>query len=229
MNDYMVECCANSIESAIEGEKGGANRIELCKKLEVGGTTPSRSDIIKTKKQLKIPLHVLIRPKFNNFIYTEKQLQKMITDIIFCKANKCEGVVIGALTENGSINITQTKKMVEAAKPMHITFHRAFDEGNNLITNLEDVIASGCDTLLTSGQASNVNIGCENLKTLLKTASGRINILAGSGVSHENVEELFKIGIRKFHLSGSEKNKNGILKTNSKKIKLLVTKLNNIV
>ena len=229
MNHYFVECCANSVKSTIKGELGGANRVELCANLEVGGITPSRENIQKAKGLLNIPLHILIRPRAGNFIYTSKEILQMINDIQFCKTVGCEGVVIGALHKNGSINTEQTRQMVKAAKPMRVTFHRAFDEGNDLVKNLEDVIACGCDTLLTSGQAKNVSLGFENLKNLIRISAGRINILAGSGVNHTNAEDLFKIGIRNFHLSGSEKNADSVLETNSKNIQAVLEKLEGIV
>jgi len=229
MNQYLIECCANSVQSAINGEKGGANRIELCRNLELGGLTPKRSDIIKTIASINIPFYVLIRPKKEGFVYTNKELLEMIDDIQFCKNTGCEGVVIGALHKNGSVNVEQTKQMVKVANPMCVTFHRAFDEGNDLVKNLEDVIASGCDILLTSGQENNVDLGLANLKRLVRISAGRINILAGSGVNHTNIEGLCNIGIRDFHLSGSEKNKYGILETNSKNIQAVLEKLENIV
>ena len=213
MNDYLVECCANSIQSAMQGELGGANRIELCTNLEVGGLTPSREDIATLIGRINIPVRILIRPKDGNFIYTEAEILQVISDIQFCKRLRFEGVVIGALNTNGSINKEQTKAMVKAAKPMHVTFHRAFDEGNNLQQNLEDVIACGCDILLTAGQSNNISNGLSNLKQLIKLANNRITILAGSGVNHTNTEALYKIGIRDFHLSGSIKNQQGKLET----------------
>lgn len=229
MNHYSVECCANSVKSTIKGELGGANRVELCANLEVGGITPSRENIQKAKGLLNIPLYILIRPRAGNFIYTSKEILQMIDDIQFCKKVGCDGVVIGMLKEDGSINKEQGKQLANIAKPMHVTFHRAFDEGNDLVKNLEDVIACGYDTLLTSGQAKNVSLGFENLKKLIRISAGRINILAGSGVNHTNAEDLFKIGIRSFHLSGSEKNTDGVLETNSKKIKAVLEKLESIV
>jgi copper homeostasis protein len=229
MNHYFVECCANSIQSAIQGVLGGANRIELCSNLESGGITPLRKDIQKAKKLLTIPVHILIRPRAGDFVYTNNQLSKMLSDIQFCKTIGCDGVVIGALNKDGSIHIKQTIRLANAAKPMSVTFHRAFDEGNDLLKNLEDVIACGCDSLLTAGQSENVNSGISNLEQLVTLAKERITILAGSGVNHTNVEDLFKIGVRNFHLSGSEKNTDGVLETNSKNIQAVVEKLENIV
>ena len=229
MNNLLIECCANGVQSAINGAKGGASRIELCSNLMVGGLTPKYKDIIKAKETLTIPLHILIRPRGGNFIYNDDEFNQILSDIAICKDIGCAGVVIGSLNIDVSINKTQTKAMVDSAKPMNITFHRAFDEGSNLQQNLEDVIACGCDTLLTAGQNNNVSHGMSNLKKLVSISEGRINILAGSGVSHENIKDLFKIGIRNFHLSGSEKNTDGILETNSKNILAVIKELNTIV
>ena len=229
MNHYFVECCANSVQSGIQGALGGANRIELCSNLESGGITPLRKDIQKAKKLLTIPVHILIRPRAGDFVYTRKEILHMIDDIQFCKKVGCDGVVIGMLKKDGSINKEQCKQLANITKPMHVTFHRAFDEGNNLVNNLEDVISCGCDTLLTSGQAKNVSLGLKNLKKLVRISAGRINILAGGGVNHTNVESLFKIGVRNFHLSGNEKNTDGLLETNSKNIQAVLEKLEGIV
>ena len=122
-----------------------------------------------------------------------------------------------------------SNKLANIAKPMHVTFHRAFDEGNDLVKNLEDVIACGCDTLLTAGQESNVDLGFDNLRRLVRISSGRINILAGSGVNHTNIEDLYKIGIRNFHLSGSKRNKANELETDTLLIKDIIDKLEQIV
>ena len=229
MNFFSIECCANSFQSAINGQNGGANRIELCRNLELGGLTPSKEEIKKTLKILNIPVRILIRPRSGNFLFSKKELLEMISNIKFCKSIGCEGVVIGALNKDNSINIEQTKMMVKAAKPMHITFHRAFDKANNLRQNLEDVISCGCNSLLTAGQSSNVMDGISNLKKIIKLANNRIQILAGSGVNYENVEILYKIGIRNFHLSGSERGQDGILKTKTTNIEKLKTKLIAIV
>ena len=153
----------------------------------------------------------------------------MLSDIQFCKKIGCDGVVIGALNKNGSIHIEQTIRLANAAKPMSVTFHRAFDEGNDLLKNLEDVIACGCDSLLTAGQSENVNSGISNLEQLVKLAKWRATILAGSGVNHTNAEALYKIGIKNFHLSGSMKNLKGALEVSPLLIKKMKDKLEQIV
>lgn len=226
MNSCLVECCANSIASAIQGELGGANRIELCSNIEIGGITPSKEDIISLSKIITIPFRILIRPRAGKFMYTKHEIQQIISDIKFCKSLQCEGIVIGVLKKNNRINIIETTKLVKLAKPMKVTFHRAFDEANNLIADLEDVIKCGCDSLLTSGQRTNVDIGLKNLKKLIDISNNRIKILAGGGVNHTNAKSLYNIGIRNFHLSGNKKKTNGFLETNSLLIKSVIDNLN---
>ena len=224
----MIECCANSITSALIGIKAGANRIELCADLKNGGITPKYSDIKKLRKLTNINLHVLILPIANKFICSKEDLKKIIKDIEFCKSIGINGVVIGAINEDRSIDISKTKKMVDVARPMKVTFHRAFDSCLDLQNNLEDIIKTGCDYLLTSGQYSDVNEGLENITQLIKISKNRITILAGGGVNHKNIHELYSAGVRQFHLSGSKTDKFGKSETNFNLIKQAVNSFNEI-
>jgi copper homeostasis protein len=224
----VIECCANSITSALIGIKAGANRIELCSDLKNGGITPKYSDIKKLRKLTNINLHVLILPIANKFICSKEDLKKIIKDIEFCKSIGINGVVIGAINEDGSIDISKTKKMVDVARPMKVTFHRAFDSCLDLQNNLEDIIKTGCDYLLTSGQYSDVNEGLENITQLIKISKNRITILAGGGVNHKNIHELYSAGVRQFHLSGSKTDKFGKSETNFNLIKQAVNSFNEI-
>ena len=224
----MIECCANSITSALIGIKAGANRIELCSDLKNGGVTPKYSDIEKLRKLTNINLHVLILPIANKFICSKEDLKKIIKDIEFCKSIGIDGVVIGAINEDRSIDITKTKKMVDVARPMKVTFHRAFDTCLDLENNLEDIIKTGCDYLLTSGQYSNVNKGLENIAQLIKISKSRITILAGGGVNHKNIHKLYAAGVKQFHLSGSKTDKFGKSETNFHLIKQAVNSFNEI-
>jgi copper homeostasis protein len=224
----VIECCANSITSALIGIKAGANRIELCADLKNGGITPKYSDIKKLRKLTNINLHVLILPIANKFICSKEDLKKIIKDIEFCKSIGINGVVIGAINEDGSIDISKTKKMVDVARPMKVTFHRAFDSCLDLQNNLEDIIKTGCDYLLTSGQYSDVNEGLENITQLIKISKNRITILAGGGVNHKNIHELYSAGVRQFHLSGSKTDKFGKSETNFNLIKQAVNSFNEI-
>ena len=228
MQRVIVECCANSVSSALTAIQAGANRIELCKNLENGGETPDYSDILELRNLTDIDLHILILPKANNFIYSNKDFKKIIEDIQFCKKNNINGVVIGALNKDLSINMKQTKELVEIARPMRVTFHRAFDTISKLENNLNKIIECGCDYLLTSGQKPNVDDGLNNLSKLVKQSSQKIKIIAGGGVNHNNVESLYNIGVREFHLSGTLKNKSKILKTDYNLINLIVKKLQEI-
>ena len=225
MLENIIECCANSVNSALIGIEAGANRVELCTNLEEGGTTPKLEDIKTLRKLTKVNIHVLILPNANKFIYPKGEFQQIINDIEYCKKIGCNGVVIGALNKNLSINISQTKAMVKAAKPMKVTFHRAFDITTNLEKNLEKIITCKCDYLLTSGQKSSVEKGMKNLKQLGKLANNRIKILAGGGVNHKNIKTLYDIGIREFHLSGSKRNKLGVLETKFENINKAVKEL----
>ena len=228
MQKVIVECCANSVSSALTAIQAGANRIELCKNLENGGETPDYSDILDLRNLTNIDLHILILPKANNFIYSNKDFKKIIEDIQFCKKNNINGVVIGALNKDLSINIKQTKELVEIARPMRVTFHRAFDTIFKLENDLNKIIECGCDYLLTSGQKPNVDDGLNNISKLVKQSSQKIKIIAGGGVNHNNVESLYKIGVREFHLSGTLKNKSKILETDYNLINLIVKKLRDI-
>ena len=224
----MIVCCANSITSALIGIKAGANRIELCADLKNGGITPKYSDIEKLRNLTNINLHVLILPIANKFIYSKEDLKKIIKDIEFCKKIGVEGVVIGAINEDRSIDISKKKKMVDVARPMKVTFHRAFDTCLDLENNLEDIIKTGCDYLLTSGQYSDVNKGLENIAQLIKISKNRITILAGGGVNHKNIHELYEAGVRQFHLSGTKTDKFGKSETNFHLIKQAVNSFNEI-
>lgn len=228
MQKAIVECCANSVSSALTAIQAGANRIELCKNLENGGETPDYSDILELRNLTNIDLHILILPKANNFIYSNKDFKKIIEDIQFCKKNNINGVVIGALNKDLSINMKQTKELVEIARPMRVTFHRAFDTIFKLENDLNKIIECGCDYLLTSGQKPNVDDGLNNISKLVKQSSQKIKIIAGGGVNHNNVESLYKVGVREFHLSGTLKNKSKILETDYNLINLLVKKLRDI-
>ena len=228
MQKAIVECCANSVSSALTAIQAGANRIELCKNLENGGETPDYSDILELRSLTNLDLHILILPKANSFIYSNKDFKKIREDIRFCKKNNINGVVIGALNKDLSINMKQTKELVEIARPMRVTFHRAFDTIFKLENDLNKIIECGCDYLLTSGQKPNVDDGLNNISKLVKQSSQKIKIIAGGGVNHNNVESLYKIGVREFHLSGTLKNKSKILETDYNLINLIVKKLKEI-
>lgn len=237
MSELIVECCANSVQSAINGQAGGAERVELCANLEQGGTTPSAASICLAREALEIDLYVLIRPRTGNFVYSELELEEILEDIAFCKEIGCDGVVIGALDKEGRVHKKQLQKMVEVAGKMGVTFHRAFDVAADAKQALETIVECGCDRLLTSGQAPKATGGIKILKQLVDQADNRIEIMVGSGVNANNCLSFYPIGIRQFHLSGTEsivqeKDDFGfganILQTNPQKIQEVVDALEDL-
>jgi copper homeostasis protein len=197
-----IEICAFSLESCLAAEKGGANRIELCGSMYEGGTTPSAGLIQLAKQKVSIEIHAMIRPRGGDFCYSDDEISVMQADIRMAKKLGCEGVVLGILQPNGQVNIAQTKALVALAKPTQVTFHRAIDMTPDYPKALEDIIETGCDRILTSGQKNTAIEGIENIKTLIKQADGRIEIMAGSGVNADNVQTLIHMGVDALHLTG---------------------------
>ncbi|MCF8366572.1 MAG: copper homeostasis protein CutC [Bacteroidales bacterium] len=199
----MIEICANGLQSAINAQKAGAGRIELCDNLYEGGTTPSAACIILARKYLNIKMHVLIRPRGGDFLYDDLEMEIIREDILFCKANRCDGIVAGFLNADGSVNTARTKELVELARPMSVTFHRAFDMTPDPFEALEQIISSGANRILTSGQKNKAPAGTELIKALVKKAAGRIIIMPGAGINESNIEKMItETGAKEFHLSG---------------------------
>jgi copper homeostasis protein len=188
-----IEIACFNLESAIFAQKAGADRVELCANISVGGTTPLIEIIQQARKNLSIDLYIMIRPRGGNFVYSEVEFQQMKSEIETIKKLNVNGFVFGILNEDKTINIEQNKALVELAKPFPCSFHRAFDAVSNYEQALEDVIASGFLTLLTSGTFSNVMEGKEVLKKLVEQAKNRIEIMPGGGLRSTNISELNQI------------------------------------
>ena len=199
----IVEICANSFESALAAEKGGAHRMELCTQLALGGITPSHQLIKKVITELSIPVHVLIRPRKGDFCYSEPEINTMISDIEFCKKTGCQGVVSGVLTSENRINIVATKRLINAAKGMDFTFHRAFDCTENAIESLEQLIDIKIKRVLSSGQKQSAFEGISLLKVMNKLSNGKIEIMPGSGINIENARDFKDQGFSSIHLSAT--------------------------
>lgn len=201
-HNYQLEICANSVTSALAAQAGGADRIEFCQNLETGGTTPSHGQISTTRQHVDIGIHVLIRPRGGDFLYSDLEYEEMKADIRFCKASGCEGVVIGLLHDDGRIDIQRTAELVALAAPMHVTFHRAFDRCAEPFQALEDIIGCGCGRLLTSGLRNTAEEGISLIKELVVRAQGRIEIMPGSGINALNIQQLAReTGALAFHTS----------------------------
>lgn len=198
----LLEICAGDIESVHAASAGGADRVELCSALGEGGVTPSVGFIRQALRVPGLKVHVLIRPRGGDFLYTPEEIDAMVEDIRVCREAGVNGVVIGALTPDGDIDIPACRRMMDAAAGMSVTFHRAFDLCRNADEALDKIIELGCDRILTSGQAASALEGIPLLKHLSGRAAGRLIILAGGGVSPENaVEILEKSGINEIHAS----------------------------
>lgn len=189
----IKEACIESFEEAVDAEKRGATRIELCDNLEVGGTTPSLENIRLCSEILKIPVFVMIRPRGGNFVYSDNELEIMRSEIIMCKELRIPGVVLGILTPENQIDIERTRELVELASPMQVTFHKAFDEAPDYRQALENVIATGAHRILTSGTKATATEGTNILNQLIEQAGGRITIVAAGRITTENIGELSQL------------------------------------
>lgn len=198
----LLEIAADGVRSAVAAEAGGGDRIELCAGLGEGGTTPSHGVIAATRDAVRIPVFVLIRPRNGDFLYDAREVEAMCSDIRDCAALGCEGVVIGALDADGRIDIDACRAMIDAAKGMEITFHRAFDAATDRAHALEQIIDLGCSRVLTSGGARSAPEGAAAIADNLRQAAGRIVILSGAGINAENLGELVtRTGGQEFHAS----------------------------
>jgi copper homeostasis protein len=201
--DFKLEICVDSVESAINAQVAGADRIELCDNLYEGGTTPSYGTISAARENLDIGLHVIIRPRGGDFLYSDAELDIMRRDIELCGESGVDGIVIGILLANGSIDSSRTAKLVEIAHPMSVTFHRAFDMCSDPVRGLEDIIATGASRLLTSGQKDKVPEGAALINKLVRQAGSRIIIMPGSGLDETNIAEMARATrASEFHLTG---------------------------
>ena len=182
----ILEVCAGDLTSAQAAAQGGAQRIELCSALQLDGLTPSTETIEGARRIESLKLHVLIRPREGDFVYDEAEAETMLGDIRLAHQLGADGVVIGALTRDGDIDMPLCSRLIDAAQDMQVTFHRAFDHARDPFQALEDIIALGCTRLLTSGQAPTAETGIPLLRQLVLQANGRIIIMPGAGVSPTN-------------------------------------------
>ena len=189
----MLEICVETLESAVVAESGGADRLELCEHLLLDGLTPNPELTQRVIEAVKIPVTVLIRPRDGSFVYRAAEIEQMLAEIEFAKLAGAAGVTLGALKLDQCVNVELCREFVKAARPMEVTFHRAFDVVPNQSEALEDVILTGAERLLTSGGAPNVLEGAERIARLRKQAAGRIEIMAGGGLRLTNLLEVRKI------------------------------------
>lgn len=198
----MLEICSFSLESCLTAQKAGAGRIELCGGMFEGGTTPSAGLIRLARQNLTIKLYVMIRPRGGDFYYSESEFEVMKADILTAKNLGADGVVFGILNPDGSIDKIRTTELVNLAKPLKVTFHRAFDVAEKPFQALETIIECGCERILTSGQKNTAIEGLDLLKILVEKSQDRIEIMAGSGVSAQNAQQFLNVGVHALHMTG---------------------------
>lgn len=196
-----LEVCIDSVEAAVAASRGGAQRVELCADLLEGGVTPSAGMIASVRRQIGIELFVIVRPRGGDFFYTEPEFEVMQEEIGQARALGVDGLVLGLLTEDCSVDVARTRRLVELAAPLPVTFHRAFDHAPDLEAALENVIATGARRVLTSGGAADAAEGAETIARLVKQARGRIGVMPGGGVRLKNIAKLAATGATEFHSS----------------------------
>ena len=202
MNYRTIEICANSAESAARAQQGGAARVELCAGIPEGGTTPSCGEIMAARRLLtSTRLNVIIRPRGGDFLYSPLEEEIMAHDIDTARQLGADGVVIGCLKADGSIDVEMAARLMEHATGMSDTFHRAFDMVRDPQRALEALIACGCRRVLTSGGRNTALEGIEQLRALVARAAGRIEVMAGSGVNASNARLLAATGVDALHFS----------------------------
>jgi len=200
-----LEICVGSWQSVLAAQAGGANRIELCDNLADGGTTPSFGMLVQCKKLLEIPFFPIIRPRGGDFVFSKDEFEIMKEDVICCRELGCEGIVIGILRKDGTIDTERCSELIALAGSMQVTFHRAFDRCIDMKRGLEDIIQLGCHRVLTSGGEEYAYDGLELLKSLVIQAGSRIKIMPGSGINELNLLEIAKVtGANEFHTTAKK-------------------------
>lgn len=201
---YILEVCANAVQSAVNAQKAGAKRVELCCGLWESGTSPSFASIKIARELLNIDLFVLVRPRGGDFVYSDLEFQIMKEEILNGKELGVNGIVSGVLNADNTIDINRTKELIELSKPLPFTFHRAFDITPNLEESLQSLISIKADRVLTSGAKKCVADAHETISQLNKIANNKLKILAGGGLKISNVQQLLNTGCSEFHMTGNE-------------------------
>lgn len=200
--EYTIEIATTDFTTTKRAVEGGADRIELCAALSEGGTTPPYGTIKKCRESFAVPLFPIIRTRSGDFLYHDDEFEIMMDDVRLCKELGCDGVVVGLLNKDGSIDMKRTSKLVGLAYPLEVTFHRAFDRCKDPFEAMEQLILIGCQRILTSGQQPTAPQGVNMITELVKAADQRIIIMPGSGIRKENIKELAeKTGAVEFHSS----------------------------
>jgi copper homeostasis protein len=201
-NDLVFEICVDSVDAALAAQEGGGDRVELCADLLEGGTTPSAGTVQLALETLRIPVNVIIRPRGGDFCYSATEFEVMRRDVKLAKSWGANGVVIGILHPNGTVDVDRTRALVEAARPLSVTFHRAFDVTRDPFEALDTLIGLGINRVLTSGQEPSVLEGLDLIANLVKRAGDRIIVMPGGGITARNIAKIAAgSGAREFHFA----------------------------
>ncbi|HAM73127.1 MAG TPA: copper homeostasis protein CutC [Verrucomicrobiales bacterium] len=199
-----IEICVDSVESALAAQTGGADRLELCQNLFEGGTTPSAGMIRAVRRRVKIPLFVILRPRGADFCYSEEEFGVMKEDLLVARELGADGIVTGILRPNGTVDRRRMAELVRLARPMAVTFHRAFDVARDPMEALEALVSLGVERVLSSGQERTVLEGIDLIAELVRAARGRISVMPGGGITERNFDKIRRLSrAREFHLSAS--------------------------
>ena len=202
--EYFLESCCTDVEQRRRAQEAGARRIELCEKLAVGGVTPSAELLKAAISVAKVPVNVLVRPRGGDFVFSAAEADTMLRDIELCREAGAAAVVIGALDSRGDVDMPLMRRLCDAASGMSVTFHRAFDVCADPLAAFEDVLALGCDRLLTSGHESDAFKGRFFIAELVERAAGRIIVMPGCGVRRSNIARIAAdTGAVEFHASSA--------------------------
>lgn len=199
-NKYLLEISVESVEAAMAAERGGAHRIEFCSNAREGGTTPSSELLCAVRERVRLPIFSMVRPRAGGFVYSDAEFEAMRHDIEVAKKSQMDGVVLGLLEAQGRIDVERSAQLVEQARPLLVTYHRAFDECTDLRKSLEDVIKTGVARLLTSGGKRTAPEALGVLGELVRMAGERLTVMPGSGLHAGNIREAVeRIGAREYH------------------------------
>lgn len=210
-----LEVCVDSLESACNAVSAGADRLEVCANLVIGGTTPGVTQFKQIRRSCQVPLHVLIRPRFGDFLYTDSEFELIAEDVSLFRRLGADGVVVGCLTAGGDLDLSRLSIVRDRGAGIHMTLHRAFDMCKDPYQALEEAIQTGVDTILTSGQRETCQEGKEVLKKLNRQAAGRLEIMAGGGVNASVLESLIReLANVSFHMSGKQRRSSGMIYRN---------------
>ncbi|WP_341489115.1 copper homeostasis protein CutC [Photobacterium damselae subsp. damselae] len=200
---FQLEVCIDNIESLHLAQQGGATRIELCSSLALGGLTPNFGFMQAAAKYAQVPVYAMIRPRQGDFLFTDQDMEIMLADVHAAKQASLSGVVLGVLTDQGQVDKDQLKALIHQAQGMGVTFHRAIDQCIDPMATLDILMSLGCERVLTSGLKANAYDGREMLKEMVTYCSERLSIMAGAGVTADNVGQIISdTGVREIHLSG---------------------------